>query len=231
MSGLNWTHLNNNEAIHTIGLDLGRQQDPSALALLRWCPQVIPGHGAVDIGRRVYEVPTLKRWALQTPYRTIAADLATFMNSPALSANPCLLAVDATGVGDPVYEMIRQELIERNVCGGIVGITITSGNAVTQAGAGRWHVAKRQLVSVLQVLLGNRRLAVAPKLEQAKVMERELRTFSVKITAAQSETFEAWRERDHDDLVLAVAGAAWATETLRHPALPPPNDGPLYLQA
>jgi hypothetical protein len=82
------------------------------------------------------------------------------------------------------------------------------------------------------VLLGNRRLAVAPKLEQAKVMERELRTFTVKITAAQNETFEAWRERDHDDLVLAVAVAAWATETLRHPALPPPpDDGPLYLQA
>ena len=33
----------------------------------------------------------------------------------------------------------------------------------------------------------------------------ELQQFRVKITAAANETFEAWWERDHDDLVLALA--------------------------
>ena len=31
----------------------------------------------------------------------------------------------------------------------------------------------------------------------------------VKVTLAGNETFEAWRERDHDDLVLAVALALY----------------------
>jgi hypothetical protein len=71
-------------------------------------------------------------------------------------------------------------------------------------------------------LLGNRRLRIAPELAEAKVMERELRMFSVKITPALNETFESFRERDHDDLVLAVALAVWGGETIRHPACPDP---------
>ena len=34
----------------------------------------------------------------------------------------------------------------------------------------------------------------------------------MKITLAANETFSAWRERDHDDLVLAVALASWVGE-------------------
>jgi hypothetical protein len=41
---------------------------------------------------------------------------------------------------------------------------------------------------------------------------QELLAFRVKVTASANETFEAWRERDHDDLVLAVATAAWVGE-------------------
>jgi hypothetical protein len=44
---------------------------------------------------------------------------------------------------------------------------------------------------------------------------RELGTFTVRITEAGNESFEACHEKDHDDLVLAVALACWATEYLR----------------
>jgi len=40
-------------------------------------------------------------------------------------------------------------------------------------------------------------------------LARELETFQVKLTEAGNETFESWRERDHDDLVLAVALVCW----------------------
>ena len=36
-----------------------------------------------------------------------------------------------------------------------------------------------------------------------------LEAFRVKITEAANETFGAWREGQHDDLLLAVALAAW----------------------
>jgi hypothetical protein len=43
----------------------------------------------------------------------------------------------------------------------------------------------------------------------ASALAEELAAFRVKITLAGNETFEAWRERDHDDLVLAVAMALY----------------------
>jgi hypothetical protein len=44
---------------------------------------------------------------------------------------------------------------------------------------------------------------------------RELGTFTVRIAEASNRPFEAWREKDHDDLVLAVALAFCAGEYLR----------------
>jgi hypothetical protein len=47
---------------------------------------------------------------------------------------------------------------------------------------------------------------------------REFLTFRIKMNAAtEHESFEAWRERDHDDLVLAVALACWLGEKLGRP--------------
>ncbi len=69
-----------------------------------------------------------------------------------------------------------------------------------------------ELVSVLQVLFQSRRLQVARRLPMASVLVKELENFRVKITVNANETFESWRERDHDDLVLAVAMATWLGE-------------------
>jgi hypothetical protein len=54
-----------------------------------------------------------------------------------------------------------------------------------------------------------KRITVAKDLPLTKTLESELGTFKVKITGAANETYEAWREGQHDDLVLAVAMAAW----------------------
>jgi hypothetical protein len=43
-------------------------------------------------------------------------------------------------------------------------------------------------------------------------LKRELGTFSVKTTDSANETFESWREHDHDVLVLAIALATFAAE-------------------
>ncbi len=209
-----------------LGLDLGKQTDYSALAMLKWDawpPSPPPGP--------VYEVPTLFRWQLGTPYLNIVADLAKWLKTSPVPgvANP-LLVVDATGVGEAVFEMVVTELIRANVANcSFVGVTITAGSAVTLAGEGRWRVAKKQLVSVLQVLLGHRRLQVAAALPEARGVQRELETFSVKITDSGNETFESWRERDHDDLVLAVALASWAAESL-DVFRPPQDEGPTVVR-
>ncbi len=65
---------------------------------------------------------------------------------------------------------------------------------------------------------------VADGLPLASVLAEELAAFRVKVTLAGNEQFEAWREKDHDDLVLAVApvptraasAASSGTSFLRH---------------
>jgi len=139
--------------------------------------------------------------------------------------------VDETGVGAAVYEVLVKQLVEAGAPGFACGVTITAGGAVTQDTSvpGRWRVAKKQLASVLQVLLGNRRLLVAEALPEARTLKDELGKFTVKITEALNETYEAWRSADHDDLVLAVALAAWGAERLAPP--PGPAAGPRQLRA
>jgi hypothetical protein len=41
------------------------------------------------------------------------------------------------------------------------------------------------------------------------VLVKELMNFRVKITAHANDTYDAWREETHDDLVLALAMACW----------------------
>jgi hypothetical protein len=133
------------------------------------------------------------------------------------------LVIDATGVGDAVYELVWREMGRLGAPGGVIGVTVTAGLAVTQrpGGPGRWNVAKKALVSNLQALMGRRRLRVASALPDTKTLLREFDSFTVKITDSANESFEAWRERDHDDLVLAVALAAWAAERLCPPPVRP----------
>ena len=75
-----------------------------------------------------------------------------------------------------------------------------------------YWVPKIELVSTVQSLLQTRRLRVVPRLALADVLKRELLDFKIKVTASANETFGTWREGAHDDLVLAVAMAAWVGE-------------------
>src|SRR5262249_18446423 len=49
----------------------------------------------------------------------------------------------------------------------------------------------------------------------AKRPPRELINFNAMVTAAISLAVEAWREGEHDDLILACASAAWEAERAR----------------
>jgi hypothetical protein len=89
-----------------------------------------------------------------------------------------------------------------------------AGHAVPPSGGGS-NVPKKVLVSTLQVLLQARRIKAARALPDAALLVKEVQNFKVKVTDSGKETFEAWREGDHDDLVMAVALAARAGERMR----------------
>jgi hypothetical protein len=118
------------------------------------------------------------------------------------------LAVDATGVGASVVDMLRKSGLTLDA------VTITDGDTESQHGWYHWRVPKRDLLGDLQVLLQSGRLKIACTLEHAETLRSELLNFRVKVNVSTGHDFyEAWREGDHDDLVLAGTLAAWKTRT------------------
>jgi len=113
---------------------------------------------------------------------------------------------DTTGVGLPVFETLQEEGIRS-----LRGITITAGREAHREGR-IWRVLKRELASAVQVLLQNGLLAIRSALQFAPVLKSELQGFKAEITASGHDTYEAWRDGEHDDLVLALAMACWFAE-------------------
>ncbi len=196
-----------------VGLDLGQANDYSALAIVeRDRPPRTRGAGDVPAA---YAARHLERFPLKTPYPAIVAAATGRVRALAarVPAPPLRLVVDATGVGRPVVDLLRRERLP----GRLVAVTITGGDAVTSEG-GYYRVPKRDLVSTVQVLLQGERLKIAEALPEAATLTRELLNFQVKISAETAhDSYGAWREGMHDDLVLAVALACWYGETERLP--------------
>jgi hypothetical protein len=206
-----------------LGLDLGQAQDYTALMILEQFrpapqktskPEPYQNPDMVALGYytsppRVPLVPAhyharhLERFPLGTSYPTIITEIQARLKHQELA--DATLVVDATGVGRPCVDMFRAAGLKP------VAIVITGGLTPSEVD-GYHHVPKKELVSTLQVLMQSGRLKVAPELPDAAVLSRELSNFKVKISAAANETYAAWREADHDDLILAVTLAAWCAE-------------------
>jgi hypothetical protein len=178
-----------------VGLDLGQAQDFTALAVVH--------RSAARDG--FVQVPHLERFPLGTPYPTIVGRMAQLLATPPLREQASLV-VDATGVGTAVLDLLRQAKLSP------IAITITGGDKVHRENRNQYSIPKRELVGCLQVLLQTRRLKIASALPEAELLVKELLSFQVKITGHAHDTYGAWREGAHDDLVLALALAAWYGE-------------------
>jgi hypothetical protein len=186
---------------YLLGLDLGQSQDYTALTITETVPQ--PGGKAPH-----YHTRHIERFPLGTSYPAIVARLSEMVRRPPLVDN-YLLVADQTGVGRPVVDMLIAAGVR------VVPVTITGGNEVTETDDG-YHVPKRDLVSVLQVTLQTGRLQFAKGLPAVAQLVQELLEFQVKITASANDTYGAWREGTHDDLVLSLALALWIVEKDGH---------------
>jgi hypothetical protein len=196
-------------ASYFIGLDLGQTTDFTALTVLE--------RSARAGEETIYLLRHLQRFHLGTSYTSIIELVAKILGTAPL-VGCSTLVIDQTGVGRPVVDMFRRSAIRALV----IPITITGGHTVSLAQDASYHVPKKDLVSSLRLLLENGRLKIARKLPGVDVLVRELLNFQVKITASANETFGAWRQGSHDDLVLALALSAWVAEKQIGP-----NTGPL----
>jgi hypothetical protein len=189
------------------GLDLGRRQDPSALAAVE---RLHMGTGRVN--RVTYEPETrlslivrhLELFRLGTPYLDVVRRMARLLNEPQTldgyqvepghPARPHqTLVVDATGVGAPVVEALQVMDLEA----GLTAITITGAGQPHADAFGGTLVARRDLLSNLRL-----------------VMERGLLRVPEGLHERDGLTEEWLRAADpagpaHDDRVVALALAVW----------------------
>lgn len=202
---------------YIVSVDLGELNDYTAVSILQevYARTGRPASGSrvldgeSDRGlERVYHLRHLDRPPLRTSYPDIVEKVSMLMRTPPLDGN-AELVIDATGVGRPVVEMFRREGIRPTA------ITITGGHSVTRMDDGGYCVPKRDLVAALQTLIGCGRLKIATSLPLSGIFLEEMENFKFKVSPSGSTLLEAWREHDHDDIVLSVALGAWWAVTMR----------------
>ncbi|MDI7277773.1 MAG: hypothetical protein QME94_17475, partial [Anaerolineae bacterium] len=107
-----------------IGADIGQQHDPTAVCVAEVTKSSVQRGWAVPKGEQVvepreilpvtrtetsYTIRYLERLPLGTPYPQVAERLAVITaNIMAMRPTRLLLRVDATGVGRPVVDLLRQ---------------------------------------------------------------------------------------------------------------------------
>jgi hypothetical protein len=194
-----------------VGLDLGQSADYTALAVVHSVHTRTPdGQAAKRLHLR-----HLERYPLKKPYPEIAEKVAALVRDEKLSpteydpsrgrysSQPPALTVDNTGVGVAVTDLLKGKGLK------FTPVTITGGDVAHKTGR-NWRVPKRDLVAALEVPFHTGELKVAEGLTLWPVLREELLNFRRKINLKTAhDSYEHWRESDHDDLVLATALACW----------------------
>lgn len=197
-----------------IGIDLGKERDHTAVVIVErlsaWTGRIkqTPWGQEHDPDDH-FHVRHIEKFHLGTPYTAVVERVSEFFSELEDLVEGSETYIDATGVGLGIFEMFVDAARE-----GKLGrswpqaVTITGGG---DGGSTRWgySVPKRDLVSRLQALLELGRLKVAPDLPGADALQKELLAFRAKISKSGHGVYEAQRERDHDDLVLALALAVY----------------------
>jgi hypothetical protein len=198
-----------------IGVDLGKVKDHTAIAIVvRQETRIFNRFSGQTSGTKQYEPAELRhleRVKLGTPYVEVVQRVARVARHEAMAGVRKVMAVDATGVGTPVVEMLRAALLTDQTtpmpCE-LKPVVITGGYGERHA-SGAWYVGKAELVTRLRASLELRDLRIAAGLPETPALVKELTGFG---------------GRGHDDMVMALALAMWGARwhTVPMPAITAP---------
>ncbi len=192
------------------GLDLGQQQDHSALSIIERIDKKLPdlkylkGYRppAQNPATTIYHLGHLERFALGTSYTAVVDRTSALLNRKQFKGRS-VLVIDATGVGAGIFDMFTGAGLKP------IGVYFTGGNTVGRSGK-FLTVPKRDLVFSLLALFETERLKVVAELEHAGTLRDELLNFRIKLNSVTGhDSYEHWRTTDHDDLLFATAIACW----------------------
>ena len=193
-----------------LGLDLGQRQDPSAVAIVERVPQVTQrmNHVTWQVSQETEPAPMvvryLERMPLGTEYGDVVKRVAALVAQPALKGKKTL-AVDATGVGMPVVEML---LGQRMGCE-VRPVMFTAG--MGQSTDGRlWFVGKVDLMAGLRQAVETGEMQIPKQVVDGVQLVKELMSVTVGMRPSGLARVGADGFGEHDDLVIALALACWA---------------------
>jgi hypothetical protein len=185
-----------------VSADLGQAHDYTAIGLIE------------HVGEGKLNLNFMDRLPLKTPYPAQVARLVEMVTDERV-ASKCVLAVDATGVGRPVMDMLGVALAKVAPRPSVYAVTITGGDTAKHEG-GNWRVPKRDLIAAAQVAMQQGRVKSAAHPDWA-LLRGEMTAYKVKIATDGHDTYgNDWREAPNDDLVLMlaigcyVAGRIWS---------------------
>lgn len=196
-----------------VGIDFGMAVDHTAVSVLAYTETKVDDD--IKVEKQIQE---LRRLPLGIEYTTIVALCGNLLSK--LPQNTLVLA-DATGVGRPIIEMLYREIMRLGLKTRLISVIITGGIKASYDG-NTCRLPKRELILSFVSALQKRELAISALLQHAPILIEEMRHFKMKTTAAGNETYESWRERDHDDLVFSAALVAWGVEKFWTPLIPRP---------
>lgn len=188
---------------YIIGLDLGRDRDHSAIAVM-----AIRREDAGPFNRATHSQPTrpylslgaLQRIPLGTEYTEVVTILRQIVSRLHSAADPyarpvrIIIVMDAAGPGQVVMELLRAARMDVQV----VPTVLSSGFEPGHTPTGKVTIPRRQLVSHLRYVLETETLRVNEGLFHLGDLEEE-------IAALRPEGSQT----EHDDLAIALGLAVW----------------------
>lgn len=200
------------------GLDLGQRKDHSAIAAteLLWTPRGrCPVTFAFLFEPRLH-IRLLKRFPKGLSYDRVYSlvDSCISIPAPAWRGAKRQLVIDASGPGAPIVDRLRRNL-DRDLV--LKPMLITGGKIARNLKGGYTSVPRRELISVIQLMMAAGTLKCAREVEGYQTLKDELLELGALDTQPVS-------SRAHDDLAIAVGLAVWAITRDVPELLPEPVD-------
>lgn len=213
-----------------VGADFGQASDYTAVSVLERVPVEVGEREVVRktglLTREKVTVPThdhelhlryLSRPPLRTSYERIADGIVSRLRELEPvgefgERGRVGLAVDATGVGRAIVDMLMERL---STSVGLPKIhfwpvVVTSGISVTKNGL-YLGVPKRELINAGVVALQEGRLKFGAEVPERETLMEELLAYRVRINLQTGhDMYTPWREGAHDNLLFSVCLATWA---------------------
>jgi len=192
-----------------IGISLGQFTQYTALVVLEVIYQQDGCHCILEM---------MERLPGSSPSDAIAARLKTIygkLKELNWEDNTVICGIDITGVGGSMVDLIKKAGVRVDA-----EILITSGSDIqkNEKNPLKWHIPKKDLISILKVAWDARRIKIADGLADFPIILKELQDpglVKVRLKSNPADIEESWRERPSDDYVFAMAAGVWTAEKKR----------------